>query len=85
MRHELKTDPEVFQAIYDGRKKFEIRNNDRCFMEDDDLILRETVYTGEEMRQGMPLLYTGRGYEFHVNYVLRGPIYGLQEGWVIMS
>lgn len=85
MRHELKTDPEVFQALWDGRKTFEIRYDDRAFMEDDDLILRETFYTGEEMRQGKPLTYTGRDYEFHVLYILRGPIYGLQKGWVIMS
>jgi hypothetical protein len=86
MRHELKTDPEVFQAVYDGfRKAFEIRFNDRNFTEGDDLLLRETFYTGEEMNQGKPLIYTGREYEFHISYVLRGPIYGLKEGWVIMS
>jgi hypothetical protein len=37
------------------------------------------------MRQGKPLKYTGRALEQQVNYVLHGPCYGLNEGWVIMS
>ena len=87
MIHELKADPDVFQAVSDGSKSFEIRRDDRGFQVGDDLLLRETFYTGEEMslRDGKPLVYTGRAYEFHINYILRGPVYGLKEGWVIMS
>lgn len=85
MIHELKTDPIVFQAVYDGLKRFEIRFDDRGFQVGDSLILRETRYTGQEMKEGMPLEYTGNTILFEVKYILRGPVYGLKEGWVILS
>ena len=49
MLHNLKTLPTFYQAIIDGRKPFEIRNNDRNFQSGDDLILNEWEngkYTG---------------------------------------
>lgn len=41
MIHELKTDPEFFDAILDGRKTFEVRLNDRGYQVGDVLILKE--------------------------------------------
>ena len=82
--HELKTDPEVFDAVAEGRKTFEIRYDDRGYEEGDQLILRKTRYTGEEMKQGKPLEYLD-DYGATVSHILRGPCYGLKEGWVIMS
>jgi len=84
-KHELKTDKEVFQASWDGRKPFEIRFNDRDFQVGDLLVLRETEYSGEEMKDGKPLIYTGHVKFLRVGYILRGPCYGLKDGWVIMS
>lgn len=83
--HELKTDPTVFTHVYNGLKDFEIRKNDRDYQIGDTLILRETGYSGIGMKNGSPLVYTGREIECEVNYILHGPIYGLQDGWVIMS
>ena len=83
--HDLKTDSAVFQAVKEGKKKFEIRYNDRNFLVGDDLVLRETRYTGEEMRSGAPLEYTGDQRTVKVTHILQGPIYGLAEGWAIMS
>lgn len=92
--HILKTDPGVFQKVMDGLKYWEIRFNDRDYQEGDTLTLRETRYTGEEMKNkpmhnevipGKPLEYTGREIDATVMFVLRGPVYGLQDGWCIMS
>ena len=83
--HSLKTDPVVFQAVLDGLKTYEIRKNDRGYAVDDMLVLRETVSTGAEMAAGAPLEYTGRTIAAKVSHMLEGPVYGLTEGWVIMS
>jgi len=84
--HELKTDPKVFGPTLRGDKKFEIRFDDRGYRVDDTLFLRETKYSGAQMATGgRPLIYTGREARRHVTHILRGPIYGLQKGWVIMS
>lgn len=84
-RFYLKTDPDVFEFSWHGAKTFEIRFNDRDFEVGDHLVLRETVYSGKQMRNGRPLEYTGRQIEVEVTHILFGPIYGLLEGWVIMS
>lgn len=85
MIHELKTDPKPFQFSWDGNKKWEIRNNDRNFQVGDQLNLRETVYSGDDMALGDPLKYTGRRIMCTVNYIMRGPMYGLASGWLVMS
>jgi hypothetical protein len=85
MNHELKTDPEVFDAVMDGKKTFEIRRNDRGFQVGDELGLRRTKHTGEEMSKGAPLEYEGGFWTVTVTHVLHGPIYGLEDGWCIMS
>jgi hypothetical protein len=83
--HELKTDPQVFDDVLDGRKTFEIRKDDRGFRVGDTLKLRKTLNTGEEMAAGAPLLYSPLPLFVEVTYILRGPIYGLADGWVIMG
>lgn len=81
--HELKTDPEVFEASFSGKRDYEIRYNDRDFKVGDWLILKETKYSGEEMKAGSPLIYTGRSMERKVCHILSG--YGLSDGWVILA
>ena len=97
MIHELKTDPEAFRAVLEGKKTYELRKNDRNFKVGDELHLKETVYTGKEMQDrrcgsypgraipGKPLEYTGRCIPRYVIHILHGPIYGLLDGWCIMS
>lgn len=61
MIHDLKTWPEFFAAIVDGRKRFEIRRHDRPFTVGDDLCLREwDPGTGE---------YSGRLFWARVTYL----------------
>ena len=47
MIHHLKTKPEYFQVVINGKKPFEIRFNDRNFQVGDKVILEE--YTGKEI------------------------------------
>lgn len=81
--HELKTDPIVFDAVVRGVKTHEIRFNDRGFAIGDLLNLRETVATGEAMRAGAPLAFTGRATMREVSHIQTG--YGLTDGWCILS
>jgi hypothetical protein len=85
MRHELKTDPDVFQAVWDRKKQYEIRKADRPFAVGDELYLRETFATGAEIAAGRALDYTGRIAYRTIAHILHGPVYGLVDGWVIIS
>ena len=96
--HALKTDPLVFEAVLTGGKTYELRKNtDRVFRVGDWLRLLETQYTGAEMAahhngaypgemvEGKPLVYTGRKVIVEVTHILNGPIYGLADGWSLLS
>ena len=85
MTHELKTDSAVFQASKRGDKTYEVRKADRAFEVGDFVVLKETRYTGQEMSAGAPLEYTGDEVTKKITHVLKGPIYGLAEGWLILS
>ena len=83
--HELKTDPDAFKNVLCGRKNFEIRRNDRYFKVGDLLLLHETVSSGEEMKNGKPLKYTGRTIPRIINYILPGGQYGIDPEFVVMD
>lgn len=73
--HRLKTLPEYYEAALSGEKTFELRKDDRGFRVGDVLRLMEW----ENDR------YTGREMSWRVKYILRGPVYGLAEGWCILA
>lgn len=75
MIHDLKTSPESFAAIVDGRKRFEIRNDDRGFAVGDVLNLREwdsslCTYTGRV--QTRTVCYIERGLWIPADLVVMG-------------
>lgn len=72
MIHGLKILPEFFEAITSGRKRFEIRKNDRGFQIGDQLILRE--WTGEK--------YTGDSYKAEITYITD---YMQHDGYVVLG
>lgn len=76
LSHELKCRPECFEPIVRGVKKFDLRFGDRDFRAGDSVYLREW-----DPDRG----YTGRGAGKTISYVLRGPVFGLRVGWVILS
>lgn len=85
--HKLKTDPDLFKASFENKRKFEIRYNDRNFKVGDELILLETQFSGAQMKDGKPLIYTGRQIKSHVDYILSGQNtpYGLDDNWAVLS
>ena len=72
--HDLKIGPNYFDAVSDGRKKFELRRNDRDFKAGDRLMLREWVASE----------YTGRCLCCKVDYILSGHD-GLDPDYVILG
>lgn len=75
--HELKVWPEYYSALIDGSKTFEHRFDDRGFKVGDVLDLR--CYNPDSGH------YSGRRSRWRVTYILRGPAWGVREGYVVMS
>lgn len=75
--HELKCVLEPFQMKWDRKKLWEFRKNDRDFQVGDTLWERE--YNPENNT------YTGREIWEEVLYIIKGPDYGVPEGFAIMS
>jgi hypothetical protein len=69
--HELKTWPSFFQAIWDRRKTFDVRYDDRGYQAGDVVILRE--WDPNIRTHGLSLAdtqYTGRRLQAEIGYVL---------------
>jgi len=77
--HKLKTWDSVYHDVVYGKKTFEFRKNDRDFKLGDELLLMEVV----------PFIGgcspTGRFCLFTVSYILHGGVFGVPEGYCIMS
>lgn len=84
MRHTLKTNTVVFQDVWDEKKTYEVRRDDRNFKLGDELLLVETYHTGEEMDMGAPLQYTGRYVLLDVMHKLKGE-YGLLPDFCVLG
>ena len=76
MIHELKFSDQYFEDVLHGRKCFELRNNDRGYLVDDTLMLREI---------NSFIIYTGRWMRVSVTYVFDDTRYGLPENMVILG
>lgn len=75
--HRLKTWPEFYGAVEDGRKTVELRYDDRDYAVGDILLLREYL-PGDDAR------YTGRSTTRVVTHIVRGE-WGVEPGYVAMS
>lgn len=75
--HDLKVLPEYFEGVISGRKKFELRENDRDYRVGDRFVLREWEPCGG---------FTGRHYAGLISYVLKDcPQYGLADGFLVFG
>jgi len=77
MTHELKTWPVYFQEVWNRNKKFELRKHDRPYQVGDTLILLEYEPTKAE--------YTGRKIFAEIGYIFSEPVFGLKDGYCILS
>lgn len=78
--HKLKCWPEFFEAVRTGRKRFEMRYDDRGYAVGDMLFLQEWDPQTEK--------YSGDACNAEVLYLVRGHEvdgFGLDPRWVIMS
>lgn len=77
--HKLKTWPEFYNAIESGEKTFEVRKDDRAtpFRVGDVLHLQEWL-PGKKA-------YTGRHMTVDVTYLISGPAFGIERGFVCMA
>lgn len=75
--HELKINPKYFDDVKSGRKRFEIRKDDRDYKVGDLIILKEYEnghYTGREIKC------------LTIRYILRDAAeYGLMDGYCILG
>jgi hypothetical protein len=90
--HELKTWPEFFKQTRNGRKRFELRRNDRGYKVGDELLLKEWNPPPEVHVSGVaPIgIYTGRDLLVRVNYIMTAEdvvsfVNLFPAGYVIMS
>jgi hypothetical protein len=81
-RHILKTWPEPFAALSDGSKTFEYRKDDRGYRMGDMLVLRKWDPTLETT---LPLDSTPAELIRWVTYIVRGPGFGIPDGYCVMS
>jgi len=87
--HDLKTLPKYFNSVLNGKKKFEVRKDDRGgFQINDILLLQEykpKVYDSEKCTiKGSPGKYTRREIAAKVTYVLSDGSF-VKAGYAIMS
>jgi len=84
--HELKTWIEPFQDVWDGRKTFEVRENDRDFKTGDFILLKEGQLGGFGMTDhDLTFVYTGREIGASITYIMQGGKFGIEEGYVVMG
>jgi hypothetical protein len=84
--HNLKSWPESFRAALSGRKRFEIRRDDRTprFAPGDVVVLHEYDPTSPDVDSAAPAAVVGRGFTsrrvmFFIGYVERSA--ALPDGW----
>lgn len=79
MTYRLKTWPVYYSLVVSGKKQFEVRKDDRAqkFALGDILVLEEYDPTSQS--------YTGASATFEVTSVMKGPRFGIEDGYCAMG
>jgi ASC-1-like (ASCH) protein len=77
MTHSLKTVNPYFEAVWQGLKTFEVRENDRDYKVGDLLCLKEWDHKGER--------YTGRETTVEITYILDDFREVIRSGYVVIG
>lgn len=87
MAHCLKCAPRFFENIVSGKKRFEVRQNDRNYRVGDRITLSE--WEGSRINESGQCVtegYTGRVWQGQIVYVLsHADFVGVKEGWVVLG
>jgi len=90
--HELKEWPEFFAHTLSGRKKFQLRKNDRDFRVGDELLIKEydpKAEYGSPADNTAPVGHTGRATLLRVDYIMDAVqvdgFIGMNDNFIIMS
>ena len=83
--HDLKTWPEPYTAILDGRKHFEIRQDDRGYAVGDILLLKEFDPSKVGFMSPSYVGFTGREIRAVVTYMVPGGAWGLPSNLCVMN
>lgn len=75
MTHEVKILPMYFQAVWDRKKPFEVRKNDRGYQPGDTIILKE--WDGKK--------FTGSAVAKRICYMLTDTIDGIEDGYCVLG
>lgn len=73
--HTIKCEKVYFDQTLDGKKPFEIRDNDRAYQRDDVVIMKETD-------EDFLTSYTGRKLGARIGFVTP---FNQKDGWVVFS
>lgn len=77
--HVLKTLPQYFEAVADGRKTFEVRLNDRAFQTGDTLKLVKMDETGRFYDTFGQLLFK------RITFILQGGQFGIEPRYCVLG
>ena len=80
--HELKLNIEFCDAVYNGRKSFEVRRNDRGFQTGDHIKFLPFV-SGQSDPEKMYPNHPIKTQEYIITYMLNG--WGIENGYVVMG
>lgn len=86
MQHTLKTTFEAWEAVNSGKKRFEVRRNDRLFQTGDMVVLRQLEQGGggyaNDPEGGR---FSTRDLTFRIGWILQGGQFGIEPGYCVFQ